>query len=262
MTPGATDVQDNWELLIHRGEPRDGLRFGAPPLAYVAPLSVPLRGRTDLALVEAMPDVLLRDLSEGALDCALLPVLDCVRVMRGRVIPGVGVCSRGASQAAILRLRTTASEVQRIAFDPQTSGAVGLGQVILAEQMGRAHQFVACDGGLSCEENVDAALVTGGLPQPWADFGDAQIDLSATWTALTGLPLVHALWLGRPGAPYPKLRQVIGLAARAVEREDNEGPGAAPYFTVGSEEMQAARILLQVAAHHGLCEAGVRIQLC
>ena len=69
-------------------------------------------------------------------------------------------------------------------------------------------------------QGADAALVIGdpAFDIDPARHGVTKIDLGGEWNALTGLPFVYAMWVGRPGAASPEqCRQLQHARDRGVE---------------------------------------------
>ena len=122
---------------------------------------------------------------------------------------------------------------------------------------------------------ADAALVIG---DPAFEIDSAKhdvtkIDLGGEWKAMTGLPFVYAMWVGRPGAASPAQCRALqqardrGLAhlpeiARQMSAGDR-GPGAAALaylrdnlkFDLGAAETSRLAEFHELAAEIGVVPA-------
>ena len=103
--------------------------------------------------------------------------------------------------------RKPIGEVKTLALDLSSRTSVALTRVLCAKHWEIAPKFTPAEPDLEAMlQRADAALVIG---DPAFEIDPAKhhvtkIDLGAEWKALTGLPFVYAMWVGRPGAATPE----------------------------------------------------------
>jgi chorismate dehydratase len=120
--------------------------------------------------------------------------------------------------------RKPMDQVQTIALDLSSRTSVALTRVLCAKRWGIAPKFTPTAPDLDrMLQRADAALVIGD-PAFEIDperHGVTKIDLGAEWNALTGLPFVYAMWVGRPGSASPEqCRQLQHARDRGVAHLD------------------------------------------
>jgi len=272
-------MDPNWEHIITRHTPPGRLQIGAPPYITSAALVHGLAGHPEVDFISASPADLLSAMSSGGITCALLPVLDALAIPRARVIPGLGVCTRGPAEADVLLHQGQPGAIQSVEYDPAASMAVALGKIIIHELLGPDIQWIPGNEQRRFPKNLDGAVVCGKDPAQWLNRGQHYLDLAEAWTRMTGKPMVHALWVGHAAAPFPRLRQILALVARHNETTDDVAPYIkdygrdaqawskqhlfeSVYYTVGAEEMDAIREFIAKAARLGLCNAADKLTLC
>jgi chorismate dehydratase len=149
------------------------------------------------------PSVCSALLRAGEVDLGLVPSIDYLQVPDYRLVPGVGIGSRGPVASVALFARTPIEAVRRIALDTSSRTSVALVKVLCHHRFHIQPEFVphGPDLGAMTRES-DAALLIGdpALEADPSALGLHKIDLGAEWTAMTGLPFIYAAWTGRAGA--------------------------------------------------------------
>ena len=141
-------------------------------------------------------------LHEGKVDLGLIPAIE---YLRGdyRIVPDVSIASDGEVATVAVFTRMPIARVRTIALDLSSKTSVALTRVLCAKHWGIAPAFTPSEPDLDAMlARSDAALVIGDPAfeiDPGARGVD-KIDLGAEWKAMTGLPFVYAMWVGRPGA--------------------------------------------------------------
>lgn len=170
-----------------------------------------------------LPSVCSALLHAGDVDLGLIPSIDFLHSTDYRLVPGVGIGSRGPIASVALYSRGPVSDIRRIALDTSSRTSVTLIRVLCRHHFHIAPQFVAHGPDLAAMTTAcDAGLLIGD-PAFDADheaLGLAKIDLGAAWTAMTGLPFVYAAWTGRAGA-------IDDGAVEALQAAQAEGVRAA-----------------------------------
>jgi chorismate dehydratase len=220
--------------------------------------------------VPSLCAALLRD---GAVDVGLIPSIEYLQDADYRLVPGVGVTSRGAVASVALYARGPVEAVRSVALDTSSRTSVALVQVLCRRRFNITPTFVPHGPDLEAMTTAcDAGLLIGD-PAFEADhvaLGLRKYDLGLEWTEMTGLPFVYAAWTGRTGAvgsrEVDELRaaQAAGLAhVDAIAAEYGRGDAgrtarAAAYlrdnvkYGLGCDEVAGLQLFLDLAAEVGL----------
>lgn len=220
-----------------------------------------------------LPSVCSRLLHDGEVDLGLVPSVDYLQSPEYRLVPGVGIGSRGRIASVALYSRLPTDRINQIALDTSSRTSVTLVRVLCRHRFGIDPEFVQHGPDLAAmTARYDAALLIGD-PAFDADheaLGLRKVDLGEEWTAMTGLPFVYAAWTGRAGAITPadvqalQAAQAAGVeAVDAIAAEYGRGDAgrtarAAAYlrdnvkYGLGPEEAAGLQLFLDYAAALGL----------
>lgn len=162
-------------------------------------------------------------LHAGNVDLGLVPSIDYLHASDYRLVPGVGIGSRGPIASVALYSRVPVDEIRRLALDTSSRTSVTLMRVLCRHHFRIAPEFVPHAPDLAAMTAAcDAGLLIGdpAFDADHAALGLTKIDLGAAWTAMTGLPFVYAAWTGRAGA-------IDAADVAALQAAQAEGIGAA-----------------------------------
>jgi chorismate dehydratase len=182
------------------------LRLGAVSYLNTKPLVYGLDAHPDRFDVRFdVPSKCASLLHEGKVDLGLIPAIE---YLRGdyRIVPDVAIASDGAVATVAIFTRRPMSQVRTIALDLSSRTSVALTRILCATHWRIEPSFTAAEPDLDTMlGRADAALIIGdpAFEIDVAKRGVTKIDLGAEWKALTGLPFVYAMWVGRPGAATP-----------------------------------------------------------
>ena len=147
-----------------------------------------------------VPSECARRVENGAADLGIVPVAEIERQAL-QVVPGTGIACRGAVRSILLVSKGDPRRIRTLAADSGSRTSVRLARIVLQERYGaQPSTFEQAPSLETMLAGADAALLIGDaalhvdpetLPYPCLDLG-------AEWLALTGLPMVFALWAGRP----------------------------------------------------------------
>jgi predicted solute-binding protein len=147
-----------------------------------------------------VPSECARRIENGAADLGIVPVAEIAR-QRLAVVPGTGIACEGPVRSILLIAKTSPAGIRRLAVDSGSRTSVQLARIVLEERYGACPEIIEAEPNLaSMLESADGALLIGDsalrvspdtLPYPCFDLGQE-------WMELTGLPMVFALWAGRP----------------------------------------------------------------
>ena len=138
--------------------------------------------------------------ASGEADIGIIPSFELLR-QNLAVVPGVGIASRGAVRSILLVSKRPAGQIRTLAADCSSRTSVALARILLQEKFGAGVEVISQPPELGpMLERADAALIIGdpALRLDPAALGGHVYDLGAEWTGWTGLPMVFAVWAGRP----------------------------------------------------------------
>ena len=197
----------NWGLshaISHRPRVSAVSYLNTSPLVW-GMLHGPQRDRFDLEF--RLPSDCADQLASGAADIGIVPSFELTR-QDLEIIPGAGIACHGAVRSILLISSRPAGEIRSLALDSSSRTSVELVRVLLERRYGVVPQCVSHAPDLDAMMRIaDAALIIGdpalridSASLPWQVY-----DLGAEWVAMTGLPMVFAVWAGRKGTVTPEL---------------------------------------------------------
>jgi chorismate dehydratase len=220
-----------------------------------------------------VPSICAELLHGAQVDLGLIPSIEYIHGPAYRLVPGVGIGSRGEITTVALYTRKPISGIRTMALDTSSRSSVALTRVLCERRFRIAPAFVAHAPDLAAmTARCDAALLIG---DPAFDanheaLGLEKIDLGVEWTAMTGLPFIYAAWTGRPDGigrgEVEALQLAQGEGVGAIDaiageygRGDDQATGrAARYlrdnvkYALGPEEAAGLQLFLDYAAELGL----------
>jgi chorismate dehydratase len=133
-------------------------------------------------------------------------------------VPDISITSDGDVATVAVFARKPIERVETLALDLSSRTSVALTRILCAKKWKIEPKFTPADPDLEAMlRRADAALVIG---DPAFEIDPAKhkvtkIDLGAEWKALTGLPFVYAMWVGRPDAATPSQCRALQQARDA-----------------------------------------------
>lgn len=250
------------------------LRVGAVGYLNARPLTWALdRAPSRWQVRYDVPSVCAELLQAGSVDLGLIPSIEYLQADDYRLVPGVGIGSRGPIASVALYARRPIGDIATIALDTSSRTSVSLLKVLCHHRFRIAPHFVPHAPDLAAmTRRCDAALLIGdpAFDADHATLGLGKVDLGEEWTAMTGLPFIYAAWTGRAGAISDADVQVLQEAQRIGIRETEaiaaeygrDDPGrrarAAVYlrdnvrYGLGPDEAAGLQLFLDFAADLGL----------
>jgi len=147
----------------------------------------------------ALPSACADQLASGQADIGIVPVIEMARQGLD-YFPGTGIACHGPVRSILLISKVPFKEIRKLATDSGSRTSAMLSQVILAEKFGVRPHVVSLPANLpDMLGQTDAALLIGdaALRVDPATLPFETLDLGAEWIAMTGLPMVFAVWAGR-----------------------------------------------------------------
>jgi predicted solute-binding protein len=191
------------------------------PLVWGLQHSPALRDAFDLRF--ALPSACADQLAAGQADIGIVPVIEMARQGLD-YFPGTGIACHSAVRSILLISKVPFQAIRTLATDSGSRTSAMLSQVILAEKFGVRPQVFSHPADLAeMLERADAALLIGdaALRVDPATLPFETLDLGAEWIALTGLPMVFAVWAGRQEIVREPYGQIFRDSCRyGLERMD------------------------------------------
>jgi predicted solute-binding protein len=154
-----------------------------------------------------LPSECADQLASGAADIGIVPSFELTR-QDLEIIPGAGIACHGAVRSILLISSRPAGQIRTLALDSSSRTSVELVRIILERRYGVVPQCISHAPDLDAMLGAaDAALIIGdpALRVDVASVRGHVYDLGAEWLAMTGLPMVFAVWAGRRSAVTPEL---------------------------------------------------------
>jgi chorismate dehydratase len=178
------------------------------PLVWGA-MNGPQKGNLEVSF--AVPSICAVRVNEGVADAGILPVIEAARLGM-ETIPSIGIACRGAVRSILLFSKVPFDQVRSLAADTGSRTSVQLARIVLSRKFGSEPRvFAAAPNLTEMLRSADAALLIGdaALSVDPKKVTHRCLDLGEQWLELTGLPMVFALWAGRPGALTPELVDLL-----------------------------------------------------
>jgi len=169
----------------------------------------PQQGMFDLEF--RIPAVCADRLASGAADIGIVPSFELTR-QNLEIIRGAGIACHGAVRSIQMISKCPAAQIRSLAADSSSRTSVQLARVILEQKYGAIVTITPHAPELdSMLAIADAALVIGdpALRIDVERLPYHSYDLGAEWAAMTGLPMVFAVWAGRPGLASPAIEEAF-----------------------------------------------------
>jgi predicted solute-binding protein len=174
----------------------------------------PQKDQIDLSF--AVPSLCADRVAAGQADIGLVPVYEIDRLSLG-YYPTLGIGARGPVRSILLISKSDPRRIRRLAADSGSRTSVQLARIVLAERYGASPEIISADPNLDrMLEIADAALLIGdsALRVDPVECGLPCLDLAEEWIGLTGLPMIFALWAGRPAAVTPSTGDTLLASAQ------------------------------------------------
>jgi chorismate dehydratase len=191
------------------------LRLGAVSYLNTKPLVYGLDAYPDQFDVRFdVPAKCAELLHDNKVDLGLIPAIEYLRGDYA-IVPGISIASYGDVATVAVFTRKPMDRVETLALDLSSRTSVALTRVLCAKRWGITPKFTPSEPDLEAMlQKADAALVIGdpAFDIDPARHGVTKVDLGGEWKALTGLPFVYAMWVGRPAAASPEQCRLLRQA--------------------------------------------------
>jgi len=215
----------------------------------------------------ALPSECADRVAAGSADAGLVPSIELAR-QRLEIIPGAGVAACGAVRSILLVSKVEPRAIRTLAADTSSRTSVVLAQIVLARRYATWPELIPhAPDAAAMLARADAAVLIGdpALRAGLAPGPYRIVDLGQEWFALTGWPMVFAVWACREKALAAELAPAFLSSCRfgRAHLEDIVRQEAAPrglpeslareYLTrhiislLGEREYEGLRLFLEQA---------------
>ena len=173
--------------------------LNARPITYGIEQGLVGAERFDLRFAE--PSRCAAAVAAGEADLGLMPIAGyAASAEELRVVPGIGIASRGPVRTVVLVGQVPWEEMTAIALDGASRTSQMLAR-LLTKERGLDPDFVEVphDQIADAVSGTRGALIIGDLGLHIDGRFPHVYDLGEKWHSLVGLPFVYAVWAGRPG---------------------------------------------------------------
>lgn len=259
-------------------EPGPPVRIGAvaylnsQPLVYGLPPASP---RAELSV--DLPSRLADDLAAGRLDVALIPSIEYFRHPGYTIVSDACVACDGPVMSVKLFSRVPIGQIATLSLDEGSRTSAALTRLLLAERFGlhpRLEQLPI--GDTVSDSTADAVTLIGDRAIRATQGPFAEVwDLGEEWTRWTGLPMVFALWVARPGVNLGGLGAALSASRDEGEKHLEEIARRESavldvpedvclrylrdylHFHLGPREREGLETFYRLAVEHHVAPAGV-----
>ena len=148
-------------------------------------------------IVDGVPARCAQLLEAGAVDAALVPVIEYQRIESGVLIPDVCVGSkRTVRSVVVVSKREDLESIRTIALDESSRTSATLVKIIYREFLGFEPRWTTASPNLDeMLADNDAALIIGDPAMTYAFEGLRVWDMAGLWRRYTDLGFVFAMWM-------------------------------------------------------------------
>ncbi len=246
-------------------------RIGAVSYLNAKPLVAGLDSDPRVDLVFDIPARLPALLDTGAVDVALVPVIDLAQQNRDwQVVSDACIGSEGESLTVRVFSHTAPESISVLHVDGHSHTSVALAATLWKELYARDLQIFPLRSDTRARDCEAVLLIGDKVVTSRPEGFDVQTDLGSAWESLTSLPFVFAVWAAPRGMDVEELSSILSDARNLGVRSagtiaEQLGPKmgwpvalAREYltqrikFTLGPSHKQGMAKFLELARVHDL----------
>jgi chorismate dehydratase len=170
-----------------------GLRIGSVPYLNARPLHYGIEDEVQLM----HPVMLARELREGRIDAALVPIVEVLENPIYDLVDGIGIASDGPVHSVVLCHRKPIDQIETVALDAASKTSAQLVRIVINDFLKRNAAFVPQGNAADAELWIGDQAIAYRREHP----GESYLDLGGVWRERTGLPFIFAAWALRRSVP-------------------------------------------------------------
>lgn len=162
----------------------------------------------EIELTVNYPSILAKQLQEGVIDVALLPVAAISTVPGARIVSDYGIAADGEVASVAIYSQVPVEQVEKVYLDYQSRTSVMLARLLLRDYWKKEVVFEQAPENYIdlIKDNVAGVIIGDRALQHLAGFKYVY-DLSSAWKSYTGLPFVFAAWVANKDLPESFIQQ-------------------------------------------------------
>ena len=189
------------------------IRIGSVPYLNAKPLVCGLDREPEIKLMYDVPSKLAGMLKDGQIAAGMVSSVACFMNPDLQIVPGISISCVGRAESVKLFYNKDIRSIRKVALDAGSLTSVLLAKIILEERYQVRPEFISMPPSLPAMlEDCDAAAIIGDTTMCAPSDRWPALDLGEEWHALTGLPLVFAVWAVNPKMASSKLVDVLTRA--------------------------------------------------
>lgn len=208
----------------------------------------------DMELMLEYPAMLAKDLQEGKIDMALLPVAAIPGIPGARIVGDYGIAADGDVASVAIFSQVPMEEIKTVYLDYQSRTSVRLAQLLLEKYWHKQVVYKpATEHYIDYINGADAGVIIGDRALQQRTNFPYIYDLAEGWKSLTGLPFVFAAWVANKELPADFLLAFNEANAEGLKHIDEvvaENPF--PYYDLYTYFTQNIHYHLDAGKKEGL----------
>ncbi len=195
-------------------------RLGVVSFLNSQPLVAGLTEREDVHLTYAPPAELPGLLAAGAVDIALLPVVDILASDgRYRIVSNACIGCDGETMTVRVFSQVAPSRISTLHADVHSHTSVALARILWRDLFGYVPQITPFDTRSAAADHCESVLLIGDkVVDPQRGGFAFEVDLGGVWKQQTGLPFVFAAWAAPLARDDARCRAIATLLETARDR--------------------------------------------
>lgn len=150
----------------------------------------------DLDIVVDYPSQLAKQLQEGKIDLALLPVAAIPSIENAQIISDYGIAADGNVASVAIFSQVPMEDIKGVYLDYQSRTSVRLAQVLLKHYWKKEVAYKAANEHyIDYINGTNAGVIIGDRALQQLNNFEYVYDLSAAWKSYTGLDFIFAAWV-------------------------------------------------------------------
>jgi chorismate dehydratase len=201
----ATNVIGCSCTFAKRPQLKEKIRVGAVSYLNTKPLLYGIERSAianDIEVLVDYPSQLAKQLQEGEIDLALLPVAAIPTIDNAHIISDYGIASDGNVVSVAIFSQVPIEEIETVYLDYQSRTSVRLAQLLLQHYWKKEVVYKnATEHYIEYINDTTAGVIIGDRALKQLNNFEYVYDLSAAWKAFTGLDFVFAAWVANKQLP-------------------------------------------------------------
>ncbi len=175
----------------------------------------------EIDIVLDYPALLAKNLQEGTIDVALLPVAAIPSIPGGHIVSDYGIAADGNVVSVAIFSQVPMEEIKTVYLDYQSRTSVRLAQLLLEQYWNKKVEYKpATENFIEYINGTNAGVIIGDRALKQLHNFEYVYDLSAAWNAFTGLDFVFAAWVANKPLPADFIARFNAANAEGLKHID------------------------------------------